>query len=567
MDDDDDDDGGKGGNEVVEENHDDDDDDTILASVYVAREASSYKTNDNNGTTTATSAWDVRSSSSAAAAEVSALGKAARGPSCRSVLFSRPPPPPPVVVARDDDGSDDDDIREDGRRATNSTSSGGGGGGEHLYTACNGGSLRCIDTERACDLSDMARDDAPSPVLWSIENAHGGVGINRLYQLPHSSPCGPALVTGDDAGTVRLWDARMCGNDDDNDNGNGNGNGNDDNNNNNPFDDLMKLPRGCIQSWKVNHDYISDFESNEDGTTLFASSGDGTLSVFDVRYVGRRGTSRSVVARGGHDDEAARQQQQQQQHGKKPTTWETHGYARSDNQEDELLSLALVKKSQKLLVGTQDGTLCLFSYGKWGDISDRYPGHPQSIDAILKVDEDTVLTGSSDGLVRAVQLLPNSLLGVLGAHDGFPVEGLGWSAGRRMVGSVSHDDYVRLWDARLLNDEDDGDDDGDDDDDCDAEGGEDDDGSNDMQEEGVAKAATKAKGGTANGGGDDDWEDMDEDDDEGGDDDDDDDDDDDGKDSDDDDDSDDGDGGGGGGKPKKREKIFKTANESFFSDL
>ena len=56
-----------------------------------------------------------------------------------------------------------------------------------------------------------------------------------------------------------------------------------------------------------------------------------------------------------------------------------------------------------------------------------------------------MLTGSSDGLVRAVQLLPNRLLGVLGGHDGFPVEALGWSAGRKMVGSISHDEYIRLW--------------------------------------------------------------------------------------------------------------------------
>jgi WD40 repeat protein len=95
--------------------------------------------------------------------------------------------------------------------------------------------------------------------------------------------------------------------------------------------------------------------------------------------------------------------------------------------------------------GTQEGILSLFSKDIWCDVSDRYPGHPQSIDAILKIDEDTVLTGSSDGLVRAVQLLPNSLLGVLGGHDGFPVEALGWSAGRKMVGSVSHDEYIRLW--------------------------------------------------------------------------------------------------------------------------
>jgi WD40 repeat protein len=212
------------------------------------------------------------------------------------------------------------------------------------------------------------------------------------------------------------------------------------------------------------------------------------------------------------------------------------GYSKSDNIEDELLSCVLLKKSKKLCIGTQDGTLCLYTYGQWSDMSDRFPGHPQSIDAILKIDEDTILTGSSDGLIRAVQLLPNSLLGVLGGHDhdGFPVEGLGWGAERRLVGSISHDEYIRLWDASLLNDDDD-----DIDDDID-------DGNNIQEENELTKTKT--------GDDSDDWDDMDEDDN-----------------SEDDDDSDDDDDnsndGAGSGKPKKREKIFKTDNESFFFDL
>ncbi len=57
----------------------------------------------------------------------------------------------------------------------------------------------------------------------------------------------------------------------------------------------------------------------------------------------------------------------------------------------------------------------------------------------VKVDEDTVLTGCSDGLVRAVRILPNALFGTLGQHDGFLVEMLKFDRDRRMVGSVSHD--------------------------------------------------------------------------------------------------------------------------------
>jgi hypothetical protein len=45
-----------------------------------------------------------------------------------------------------------------------------------------------------------------------------------------------------------------------------------------------------------------------------------------------------------------------------------------------------------LNAGSQTGLLNIFNYGEWEDYSDRFPGHPSSIDAIVKVDEDTILT-------------------------------------------------------------------------------------------------------------------------------------------------------------------------------
>jgi len=477
------------------DNDEEDEADTILSSIHVAKDPSQFNTQ------------------MLAKSDSPSKSKATQGPSCRCVLFSRSPD--------ETKGNDSNDNKNDNLQS----------GGEHIYTACNGGSLKCLKTELACSLDLLQNPDtAASPILWSIENAHNA-GINKIYQLPPWSPCGPALVTGDDVGTVRIWDTTICGKNQQSSNGK----------NSNPFDNLMKLPQGCIQHWKVNHDYITDFETSTDGATLFASSADGTLSVFDLRFVNRKGTPRSVSLP-DIDPRDHTTQQKPQSNNKKKSPWELQGYLQSDNQEDELLSLVLMKNSQKLLCGTQEGVLSLFSYNIWGDISDRFPGHPQSIDALLKIDEDTVLTGSSDGLVRAVQLLPNDLLGVLGGHDGFPVEGLGWSAGRKLVGSISHDESIRLWDASFLKEDDDSD--------------EEDEGGMEQDEvptskQGLKGASTKAK---ANDDSEDDWEDMDEDKDEDMD------------DSDDDSDSDDSDDGGGG-KPKKREKIFKTDNESFFSDL
>ena len=45
-------------------------------------------------------------------------------------------------------------------------------------------------------------------------------------------------------------------------------------------------------------------------------------------------------------------------------------------------------------------------------------GHPSSVDAILKYDEDSVLTGCSDGLIRILSLQPNKMLGIIGEHAG-----------------------------------------------------------------------------------------------------------------------------------------------------
>jgi WD repeat-containing protein 55 len=168
---------------------------------------------------------------------------------------------------------------------------------------------------------------------------------------------------------------------------------------------------------------------------------------------------------------------------------------KSDDQEDEMLSIVLLKNGRKVMCGTQQGVLAVWSWGTWGDVSDRFPGHPSSIDALLKVDEDTVLTGASDGIIRLVQLHPDKLLGVLGEHDGYPVEKLQFNADRSYVGSVSHDNFIRLWDARVLQD-----DNGNDDDEEEDEG---------VADEDDRKIAATSIGEAQKHESDDDWDDID----------------------------------------------------------
>lgn len=210
-------------------------------------------------------------------------------------------------------------------------------------------------------------------MVWEQLDAHGAA-CNALL-----CPSEALLCSGDEDGAVKVWDLRT---------------------------------HEAVFAFDENEDFISDFAVNDAVDTLLATSGDGTLSVFDLR--------RGKLA------------------------------ARSDPLDDELLSVEVIKGGKKVLCGTQDGILCVYSWGLWGDLTDRFPGHPQSVDALLKIDEDTVATGSSDGVIRLVSIQPDKLLAILGDHEDYPIEKLRFSRDHRVMGSASHDQTVKFWDTSFL---------------------------------------------------------------------------------------------------------------------
>ncbi|GKY99604.1 hypothetical protein MPSEU_000914700 [Mayamaea pseudoterrestris] len=361
--------------------------------------------------------------------------------------------------------------------------------GEYIYSGGTAGDLVCLNADRLSTFTTS--QSAKTATQWSIPKAsYQASPLQIITEMPNPN----LIVTGDEAGGVRIWDVRMCCN------------------TSTSAKSYATIP-GCVHSWKKHDDYVSGLECSSDGNTLLACSADCTLSVYDVR-------SESVLS---DADRFLR---------------------RSDDQEDELLSIKIMKNGRKVVCGTGEGVLCMWSYGVWGDVSDRLPGHPQSIDALLKVDESTLLTGSSDGLIRVVSIHPNKFLGVLGECP-FPIEKLCLSACGNYVGSVTHDNVVRCYDARILRD------------DC-AEDENNEDGvtnvrDNDEQMETVP--ILQATSGTARQGSDDEWSEMDEAsaaaDEEM-------------KDSSDSDsDSDSEDGGGQNARPSR----LKTDNEKFFEDL
>uniref|UniRef100_A0A0G4HX61 Uncharacterized protein n=1 Tax=Chromera velia CCMP2878 TaxID=1169474 RepID=A0A0G4HX61_9ALVE len=183
----------------------------------------------------------------------------------------------------------------------------------------------------------------------------------------------------------------------------------------------VRQPKSVFQI-NENDDFISDMQIANDKKSLVVTSGDGTLAVYDLRAKG------DLVAM-------------------------------SDPQEDEFLSCLLMHDGQKVVCGTQLGVLGIFSWGDFGDVSDRLVGHPSSVDAMVKLNEMTAATGSSDGVIRIVNFFPNMIVGILGEHssegeeggvlvegqDSFPIEKMALDASGQLLASCSHDQLIKFW--------------------------------------------------------------------------------------------------------------------------
>ncbi|XP_046550090.1 WD repeat-containing protein 55-like [Haliotis rubra] len=59
-------------------------------------------------------------------------------------------------------------------------------------------------------------------------------------------------------------------------------------------------------------------------------------------------------------------------------------------------------------------------------------------------------SGSIDCIIRAVNILPNRFVGVVGEHENFPVEGLCLSHDKTLLASCSHDQKVKFWNIEGL---------------------------------------------------------------------------------------------------------------------
>lgn len=289
------------------------------------------------------------------------------------------------------------------------------------------------------DKSLFSTDTATGKVVNSWVGVHGAAPSRVL-------PVEEMVVTGDDDGVVRLWDPRKGGG-------------------------VGVKP---VRSWEHHFDWITDMVYLADLPVQKPNraKGEGRKSKSQLKKDRKRARQAEALKQQSRtnnpessDDDSDSSDEEGRPGPSRSRLIVTSGdgslssidltssgptsFEQSEDQEDELLSITSIRSSSKLVVGTQLGILSLWSPSRGLlDHVDRVPGHPASVDTLVTLDSETVLTGSSDGLVRVVQILPSKLLGVIASHDGLPVERMRRKGS--VLGSVGHSNLVKLTDLRPL---------------------------------------------------------------------------------------------------------------------
>ncbi|XP_009888987.1 PREDICTED: WD repeat-containing protein 55 [Charadrius vociferus] len=147
----------------------------------------------------------------------------------------------------------------------------------------------------------------------------------------------------------------------------------------------------AILEARQQEEYISAMAVDGNGKILLTASGDGTLGVFNVK---RR---RFDLV--------------------------------SEPQNGDLTSVVLLKRGKKVACGSSEGTIYLFNWDGFGAASDRFALRAESVDCMVPITDSIVCVGSLDGVIRAVNVLPNRVLGCVGQHLGEPIEQLAGGPG------------------------------------------------------------------------------------------------------------------------------------------
>ncbi|XP_020860841.1 WD repeat-containing protein 55 [Phascolarctos cinereus] len=167
-----------------------------------------------------------------------------------------------------------------------------------------------------------------------------------------------------------------------------------------------------IMDLRHHEEYIADMALDSAKKMLLTASGDGCLGVFNIKR---------------HRFELL-----------------------SEAQNGDLTSVTLMKRGKKVACGSSEGTIYLFNWNGFGATSDRFALKAESVDCMVPVTDNLLCTGSTDGIIRAVNILPNRVVGSVGQHAGEPVEQLALSHCGQLLASSGHDHRLKFWNMTEL---------------------------------------------------------------------------------------------------------------------
>lgn len=108
----------------------------------------------------------------------------------------------------------------------------------------------------------------------------------------------------------------------------------------------------------------------------------------------------------------------------------------------------ILQNGESVIAGSQSGALYIWDWNKW-EKTTKWIGHPSSVDAICKLDENAICTGASDGLLRFISLSPKKFEGILGDHgQDFPIECVKMK--NNYLASCAHDLQLKFWNIQFL---------------------------------------------------------------------------------------------------------------------
>lgn len=185
------------------------------------------------------------------------------------------------------------------------------------------------------------------------------------------------LATGDDDGIVKVWDLRWG-------------------------------KRQCVATFEEHADFISGFDYNPDMSLLFATSGDGSLSVYNVR------TRKCVDI--------------------------------SENKNYDFTAVCEMKNGEYIVTGTSEGTIAIFRFGIWANPVDAIKTTYGSVECMCFLTEDMVAVGFADGRVRTYSISPNRLVTVSAIHnEHVPVSHVSLARDGKYIATSGDDCFVKFW--------------------------------------------------------------------------------------------------------------------------